>query len=289
MARRAFDNPAKRAWWSIHVEAHRKSGLTVTKYCVTHGLVRWTFNKWRRELTDWEAQKSAAASRRRGQWKPISKDKRRQATQAFWAMHVEAWTWSGLHLRDYASTHRLSTHSLKRWRNIFDNEEIVIDWRTHLHPSALPLISTEIGPSAKEKAEATRLTAAIEADAPPPRRATRRRWTTEEKIALLLQAERHGSTISSVGQAHGISTSVLFRWRDQLGMGKEKPAVIMPVRVAEGRDRTSSGAPSLLADLLPRPEGMVEVALADGRLVFAPEGSDPEAVQREVTAREQQP
>ena len=289
MARRAFDNPAKRAWWLIHVEAHRKSGLTVTKYCHTHGLVRWTFNKWRRELTDWEAQKSAAAGRRRSQWMPISKDKRRQATQAFWAMHVEAWTWSGLHLRDYAATHRLSTHSLKRWRNIFDNEEVVIDWRTHLHPSALPLISTEIGPSAKEKAEAARLTAAIEADAPPRRRATRRRWTTEEKIALLLQAERHGSTISSVGQAHGISTSVMFRWRDQLGMGKEKPAVITPVRVVELGDRNRDGPPSLLANLLPKPEGMIEIELADGRRVFAPAGVDPDAVRDEVRAREMQP
>jgi transposase-like protein len=289
MGKRAFDNPGKRAWWQVHVEAHRKSGLTVTKYCHTHGLVRWTFNKWRRELTDWEAQKSAAAGRRKGQWMPISKDKRRQATQAFWAMHVEAWTWSGLHLRDYAVTHRLSTHSLKRWRNIFDNEEVVIDWRTHLHPSALPLISTEIGPSAKEKAEAVRLTAAIEADAPPRRRATRRRWTTEEKIALLLQAERHGSTISSVGQAHGISTSVMFRWRHQLGMGKEKPAVITPVRVAELGDRNRDGPPSLLTNLLPKPEGMIEVELADGRRVFAPAGVDPDAVRDEVRAREMQP
>jgi transposase-like protein len=289
MARRVFDNPGIRAWWQIHVEAYRLSRLTIAKYCSVHGLARGTFNKWRRELTDWEAQKSANAARRRGQWTPVSKEKRRQATQAFWAMHVEAWIWSGLHLRDYAMTHRLSTHSLKRWRNIFDNEEVVIDWRTYLHPSALPLIGTKIGPSAKEKEEAARLTAVIEADAPPPRRAVRRRWTTEEKIALLLQAERHGSTISSVGQAHGISTSVLFRWRDQLGMGKEKPLEIVPVRVVEAHDRSIGGAPSLLADLLPKPDGMVEVALPDGRLVFAPVGVDPEAVRREVAAREQQP
>jgi hypothetical protein len=75
--------------------------------------------------------------------------------------------------------HLLRAHSLKRWRNIFDNEEIVIDWQMHLHPSALPLISTEIGPSAKEKAEAARLTAAIEAAAPRPRRAVRRRGSSE--------------------------------------------------------------------------------------------------------------
>ncbi len=62
-----------------------------------------------------------------------------------------------------------------------------------------------------------------------------------------------------MGQAHGIATSVLFRWRDQLGIGKDKPVVIAPVRVVEGRDRGRSGAPSLLADLLPQPDGMAEV------------------------------
>ncbi len=179
--------------------------------------------------------------------------------------------------------------SLKRWRNLFDNEEIVIDWRTMLHPSALPLISTKIGPSAKELEEVARLTAAIEADAPPPKRARRRRFSLEEKIALLLEAERHGSTISSVGQAHGIATSVLFRWRDQLGIGKDKPMVIAPVRVVEGRDRSRSGAPSLLADLLPQPDGMVEVALSDGRLVFAPADADPDAVRRVVAEQEARP
>lgn len=289
MARRVFDNPARRAWWQVHVEAYRKSRLTIAQYCRAHGLTRGTFNIWRRELTDWEARKSADTKRRKAQQTPVSKDKRLQATQAFWAMHVEAWIWSGLHLRDYALTHRLSPYSLKRWRNIFDNEVVVIDWRTYLHPSSLPLISTKIGPSAKEKAEAARLTAVIEANAPPPRRAVRRRWSTEEKIALLLQAERHGSTISSVGQAHGISTSVLFRWRDQLGMGKEKPVEIVPVRVVEAHDRSRGGAPSLLADLLPRPDGMEEVALPDGRLVFAPVGVDPEAVWQEVAAREERP
>ena len=287
MVKRVFDNPAKRAWWLVHIEAWQKSGQSLTRYCLTHDLSIERFRRWRSEITEWEAQKSARARSRRGHWKPLSQDKRRRATQAYWAMHVEAWIWSGMHLRDYSAALRVSPHSLSRWRKIFESEEIVIDWRALLHPAARVAINTKIEPSAKEKVEAARLTVAIEAEAPPVRRATRRRWTTEEKIAILLQAERHGATISSVGHAYGISTSVLFRWRDQLGMGKEKPAVIMPVRIAETRDRNASGTPSLLADLLPKPEGMVEIELADGRLVFAPTGSDRAAVQREVDAQEQ--
>lgn len=289
--RRVFDNKAKRAWWSVHVEAWKRSGLSARVYCGQHRLTQGTFAKWRDELAASEDLKTALNLRRKKAYRPLTQEKRLKATQAFWAMHVEAWQWSGLALREYAATHRLSPHSLKRWRNVIESEEMEIDWRTMLHPSALPLISTKISTRTKQKQEAARLTAAIEADAPPAKRARRRRFTTEQKIALLLQVEEHGETVSSIGRAHGISTSVLFRWRDQLGFGKEKPAVLTPVRVVEGKSKAKAGAlpPSLLADLLPKPEGMVEVELADGRLVFAPLDADPEAVRRAVAKQEARP
>lgn len=289
MRRRVFDNPAKRAWWQVHVDAHGKSGLTVARYCRNHRLTVDTFTKWRRELTDWDEEKIQRSLKRRKRYQPISPDKRRQATQAFWAMHVEAWQWSGLHLRDYCSALRLSPYSLKRWRNLIEAEEIEIDWRAFLHPSARPPISTKISTSAKEAERVQALTAQIEAAAGPPERARRRRFSTEEKIALLLEAERHGETISSVGRRHGISTSVLFRWRDQFGLGQEKPMTLAPVQVVEGRAKRGGGEPSLLAGLLPCPDGMKEVELADGRRVFAPIEADPDAVRREVAEREMRP
>src|SRR3546814_10821185 len=83
-----------------------------------HRLLTRTFQIWRRELTDWEEEKIQRNLKRRKRSQPISPDRRRQATQAFWAMHVEAWQWSGLHLRDYSSALRLSPYSLKRWRNL---------------------------------------------------------------------------------------------------------------------------------------------------------------------------
>jgi len=56
-----------------------------------------------------------------------------------------------------------------------------------------------------------RLTIEVEAAAPKRKWAVSRTFTTEQKIAILLKAERPGETISSVLRAHGISTSVLFR------------------------------------------------------------------------------
>lgn len=289
MRRRVFDNPAKRGWWQVHVDAHRKSGISLSRYCLLHRLKPETFRKWRRELTDWEEEKTQQSLKRRKYDRPISPERRRQARQAFWAMHVEAWQWSGLPLRDYSSALRLSPYSLKRWRNLIEAEEVVIDWRALLHPSARPPISTNISTSAKETERIRALTEAVEAEAGPPRRAVRRRWSTEEKIALLLEAERHGETISSVGRRHGISTSVLFRWRDQFGLGHEKPMTLAAVQVVEGRAKPGPREASLLTGLLPCPDGMKEVELADGRRVFAAVDADPDDVRRTVAEREARP
>lgn len=192
----------------------------------------------------------------------------------------------GLHLRDYSSALRLSSYSLKRWRDLIETEEVVIDWRALLHPSARPPISTKICTRTKEAEGIEALTAAIEAEAGPPKRATRRRWATEEKIALLLEVERHGETVSSIGRRHGISTSVLFRWRDQFGLGHEKPMTLATVQVVEGRAKPGTREASLLAGLLPCPDGMKEVELADGQRVFVPIEACLMAVERAVAERE---
>jgi hypothetical protein len=47
----------------------------------------------------------------------LSTDKRNRAAQAFWAMHVEAQRWSGMTMRDYCDAHRISSHSMARWRD----------------------------------------------------------------------------------------------------------------------------------------------------------------------------
>ena len=192
MRARVSRKRANRSWWQVHIEAWQKSGLTVTRYCAVHGLTTKSFNVWRREIAGWEAEKSALSQRRKKHHQPISKDRRRQATQAFWAMHVEAWTWSGLTLREYSGALRLSPYSLKRWRNLIEAAEFAIDWRAMLHPSALPPISNEISNVAKQKVEAKRLTEAIEAAAPLREKKRRRRFSDEQKIAIMLEGERHG-------------------------------------------------------------------------------------------------
>ena len=52
MASRYYDNRGKREWWSVHVEAWQRSGLSQVKYCNVHGLERGTFARWLNVLTD---------------------------------------------------------------------------------------------------------------------------------------------------------------------------------------------------------------------------------------------
>lgn len=46
---------------------------------------------------------------------------------------------------------------------------------------------------------------------------------------------------------------------------------------------------TVLPNLIRQPPGTVVVELADGRSVFAPEGSDPEAVRRYIAQQESRP
>jgi len=66
-------------------------------------------------------------------------------------MHVEAMNWSGMGVGEYAAALSLSPRSLRKWHDRFENWEVEIDWRAHLHPSARPKISTSASSAAKDK------------------------------------------------------------------------------------------------------------------------------------------
>jgi hypothetical protein len=298
-----FQNPARRAWWSIHVEAWQRSGVSRKAYCRRQRLDEGTFARWlnalageesARKLTEYQAelrreerrqQRAKDGKRRQRRRYSVSTDTRSRAVQAFWAMHVEAMNWSGMSVRDYdAAALLLSPTSLRKWRDRLDDGELQIDWRAHLHPSARP-ISTSASASAREPQVENSLTAAPDAN---PKQ-TRRSFTAEEKRAMVLETVRSGATVSSVAWRHGIVTSMLFRWRAELGFGKGKVANLAAVRITDERCSGSNGADAdavVLRDVLPIPCDAVAVELADGRHVFAPLGSDPEAVRQYIAERE---
>jgi transposase-like protein len=287
-----FQNAARREWWSIHIEAWQRSGLSQRRYCAQHRLTETTFTRWRKALGAAKAQQIKAEilleerrERRRKRRIRLSTGMRSKAVQAFWAMHVEAMTWCGMSALAYAKAHGLSEHSLRRWRNLLDAGEVQIDWRAHLHPSALPQISTSASSAAKESDVENGLTNEPIADSGRDGRAHRRSFTDEEKLAIVLECEQPGNSVSAIARAHRLATSALFRWRADLGYGRNAKAqlapVVLPVEQSTGQT-TADPATFMLRDLLPVPEGMTAIDLPDGRGLFVPGGSDPNTVRRYV-------
>ena len=152
----------------------------------------------------------------------LSADMRSKAVQAYWAMHVEAMTWAGMSAQAYAKAHRLSLHSLKRWRDLLESGDVEVDWRAHLHPSARPPISTSAKGSANDCVAESGLTAATDVESRMPEKQTRRSFTSEEKLAIVRGTERAGETVSSVARRRGIVASAVFRWRAELGLEEQK-------------------------------------------------------------------
>ena len=285
-----FEHKARRAWWATHLEAWRRSGVTRTEYCRLHRLTKSTFDRWLSALNSMEPAREEARKRRKRTREPLSTDKRNRGVQAFWAMHVEALNWSGVSSKDYAAAHHISVYSLRTWRARLDADPLQIDWRARLHPSVRPTVSTSASDSAKEPPVENILTTAQAPDPAPPGRKHRRNFTDAEKLAIVLETEQPGATVSQVARTHRIVTSVVFRWRAELGFGRGKATSLAAVRIADEQHRGTPDAGAdvvVLQEMLPIPAGAIAVELTDGRRIFAPAGSDPEAVRQYVAEREE--
>lgn len=57
--RRTRRDPEKARFWRQAIRRHRKSGLTVSAFCVAEGLKDWAFHWWRPELAKRDREKSA--------------------------------------------------------------------------------------------------------------------------------------------------------------------------------------------------------------------------------------
>jgi len=286
---RYFEHKARRAWWATHLEAWRRSGVTRTEYCRLHRLNKSTFDRWLNALNLLESAREEARQRRKRTHEPVSGNRRNKAVQAFWAMHVEALNWSGATAKDYAAAHHISVYSLRTWRARLDAAPLQIDWRARLHPSVQSRISSGASSAANERPVKNDLTDGATAGPARDGRSNRRRFMDAEKLAIVMEAEQPGVSAAAVCRRHNIATSMIFRWRVECGVRQREQAELAAVRVSNGEcvGRPAAAVETIdLQNLLPVPDGMELIELADGRKVFAPIGSDPDAVRKHVAERE---
>ncbi|MGH8758542.1 MAG: IS66-like element accessory protein TnpA [Burkholderiales bacterium] len=124
----------------------------------------------------------------------------------------------------------------------------------------------------------------------------RRRWTAEEKVAILDEAFRKGGSVAAASDRHGVSRALIYYWRRQareggiagVGMAmSDNPAAFVPVRI-EADPATAGSAPSTATSpahrsSLPRLRACpIEIALTNGRVIKVDAGVDPEALARLV-------
>jgi transposase-like protein len=113
----------------------------------------------------------------------------------------------------------------------------------------------------------------------------RRRFSDEQKRAMVQETEKPGVSVAEVCRRHGIATSLLFRWRVDFGLSARKAPQIVTVALADGA-ANEPPALAVLRDLVRPPDGMTANEMGDRRRVFAPADSSPTAVKRQLAKRE---
>lgn len=295
--RRSWAKPNS-PYWSSPVARWPSSNLSAQEFCRQRDLSIRTFELWTRHLVSAEDLRKRAEklqnlrrkkARRQGKSPRPKGPQRRQryrygkrtdsgpsTLRAFWSMHVEALNWSGMGHAEYAAALGLSRHALRIWRDRLEGSGDEMDWRSLLHPSARAQLSSAANCARRQY----RLTPeAMDG------RSNRRRFSDEQKQAIVQETEKPGVAVAQVCRRHGIVTSMVFRWREEFGLTARKAPRLVTVVLADGADNE---LPTLAAlrDLVRPPDGMVAIELDDGRRVFAPAGTTSAAVKRHLAGKE---
>ena len=109
---------------------------------------------------------------------------------------------------------------------------------------------------------------------------TRRRWSEDEKQAIIAEALRPGVNVSAIARRHGITPNLLFRWRKaaRTEAKPEPPSAFLPVSLTA--PTKSGGAGCDRNDSEPATDNRIEIELLNGRRVRVGPGADMGALKR---------
>ena len=124
--------------------------------------------------------------------------------------------------------------------------------------------------------------------------ARRRRWTAEEKVEILDEAFRGGSSVAATSDRRGVSRALIYLWRRQaregriagVGLAEPEKSAFVPVHVAAITDQRCAAPPTRTAWTAreQRRVGRIEIALPNGRIIKVEECIDPAALALLVAA-----
>ena len=110
----------------------------------------------------------------------------------------------------------------------------------------------------------------------------RRRWSRAEKLAMV--AEIGSGSVSAVARRHSIASSLLFRWRRELGRAVASAAAPPPME--GGFIAVALPAPSVPQNSGSGGESTIEIVLGGGRRVIVGKDFDAAALKRVIAALE---
>ena len=120
----------------------------------------------------------------------------------------------------------------------------------------------------------------------------RRRWSVDQKLAIVAELDRPGSSGAVVAQRYGISTGLLYTWRRQAhGLRARSRSLVpgfMPVLVAPEVDAATAADEVFAPVVVPaRGEGadmsaggVIEIELSSGHRLRVDRHVDAEALRR---------
>jgi transposase len=101
-------------------------------------------------------------------------------------------------------------------------------------------------------------------------RERRRRWSTEEKLRIVAEAEEPGARMTDVAARNEVYPSLLFNWRRQVREGRlatDGPTTFVPVRLIGASAETSASPPRRAASDKGSAAG-IEISLPDGTRLY---------------------
>jgi transposase len=111
---------------------------------------------------------------------------------------------------------------------------------------------------------------------------TRRRWSAAERRTILAEADADGAVVSEVARRHGVSASLLFRWRrlrkEAKPARRSEPAFV-PLALPAPAQHDTTSAP--VSD-----DGRIEIVLSGVRRIIVGKDVDTAALRRIVDVLE---
>jgi transposase len=99
----------------------------------------------------------------------------------------------------------------------------------------------------------------------------RRRWSVEEKLRIVAEAEEPGARITEVAARNEVYPSLLFNWRRQVREGRlvpDRPPQFVPVRLISAASESTAALPARPAAPDRSHAGGIEISLPDGTRLY---------------------